>query len=231
MRFVSLVFLSLLVTLLALPTSLASSYEARERAKKAAAVFQAIMSAEDQAVPQVLLDRARCVAVFPSVKKGGFVVGAQYGKGVISCRKPGSSWGAPAFLTIGGGSFGLQIGGQAVDLVLLIMNDGGVESLLKDKFEIGAGAAVSGGPVGRNASASTDVLMQAQILSYSRSRGIFAGLELKGSVIKPDEQANQDIYNAPLTPRDIIVEGKATTPKTIENFPQMLGKFSATLKK
>jgi lipid-binding SYLF domain-containing protein len=231
MRFVSLVLLSLLVTLLALPTSLASSYEARERAKKAAAVFQAVMSAEDQAVPQVLLDRANCVAVFPSVKKGGFVVGAQYGKGVISCRKPGGSWGSPAFLTIGGGSFGLQIGGQAVDLVLLIMNDGGVESLLKDKFEIGAGAAVSGGPVGRNASASTDVLMQAQILSYSRSRGIFAGLELKGSVIKPDDQSNQDIYNAPLTPRDIIVEGKARTPKTIEIFPQMLGKFSATLKK
>ncbi len=232
MRIVSLVVLFAFAGLFFTPTTpQASSYEARQRALKAAKVFQEIMSAEDQAVPQTLLDRAYCVAVFPSVKKGGFVVGGQYGKGVISCRSKEKSWGAPAFLTIGGGSFGLQIGGQAVDLVLLIMNEGGVNSLFKDKFEIGAGAAVSGGPIGRNASASTDVLLQAQMLSYSRSRGIFAGLELKGSVIKPDAQSNEDIYNKPLTPRDIVLEGKAVTPKNIELFPQMLGKFSAALKK
>ena len=137
------------------------------------------MSAEDQAVPQWALDRTRCVAVFPGVKKAGFVVGGQYGKGVVSCRSENNTWSAPAFLTIGGGSFGLQIGGQAVDLVLLILNEDGLNSLLKDKFEIGAGASVSAGPVGRNAAASTDVLMQAKILSYSRSKGVFAGLELK----------------------------------------------------
>lgn len=231
MRIVSLVVLFALSLLFVTPAPQASSYEARQRALKAAKVFQEIMSAEDQAVPQTLLDRAHCVAVFPSVKKAGFVVGGQYGKGVISCRSKDKSWGAPAFLTIGGGSFGLQIGGQAVDLVLLIMNEGGVNSLFKDKFEIGAGAAVSGGPIGRNASASTDVLLQAQMLSYSRSRGVFAGLELKGSVIKPDAQSNEDIYNKPLTPRDIVLEGKAATPKNIELFPQMLGKFSAALKK
>jgi lipid-binding SYLF domain-containing protein len=213
------------------PAPQASSYEARQRAQKAAKVFQEIMSAEDQAIPQWALDRTRCVAVFPGVKKGGFVVGGQYGKGIVSCRNESRSWGAPAFLTIGGGSFGLQIGGQAVDLVLLILNEDGMNSLFKDKFEIGAGAAASAGPVGRNTSASTDVLMQAKILSYSRSKGLFAGLELKGSVIKPDEQSNVDIYHKPLTPREIVLEGKAETPKTIEGFPQMLGKFSASLKK
>ncbi len=232
MRIVSLVVLVAFAGLFIVPTApQASSYEARQRALKAAKVFQEIMSAEDQAVPQWALDRTRCVAVFPGVKKAGFVVGGQYGKGVVSCRSENNAWGAPAFLTIGGGSFGLQIGGQAVDLVLLILNEDGLNSLLKDKFEIGAGASVSAGPVGRNAAASTDVLMQAKILSYSRSKGVFAGLELKGSVIKSDAQSNQDIYNAPLTPREIVLEGKATTPKSIELFPQMLGKFSAALKK
>src|SRR5215471_16714788 len=163
-----------------------SKSEERNRAQKAAAAFQEIMSAPDQGVPQELLDRAHCVAVFPSVKKGGFIVGGQYGKGLISCRRAQGSWGSPAYFTIGGGSFGLQIGGQAVDLVLLVMNKSGVEGLLQDKFEIGAGAAVSAGPVGRNAHVSTDVLLKSQIISYSRSRGLFAGLELKGAVITQD---------------------------------------------
>ena len=128
-----------------------SKAEERERAQKAAVAFQEIMGAPDQGIPQELLDRAQCVAVFPSVKKGGFIVGGQYGKGLISCRRAQGSWGSPAYFTIGGGSFGLQIGGQAVDLVLLVMNKSGVEGLLQDKFEIGAGAAVSAGPVGQRA--------------------------------------------------------------------------------
>lgn len=205
----------------------ASDFEERERAQKAARAFQEIMSAPDQAIPYEILERAKCVAVFPSVKKAGFVVGGQYGKGLISCRREnGGSWGAPVFFTIGGGSFGLQIGGQAVDLVLVIMNQGGAEGLLKDKFEIGAGAAASAGPVGRNASASTDALLRAQILSYSRSRGLFAGLELKGAVITPDKQANTDVYGAKITTRDVLLEGKARTPKGFQIFPQMLQKFS-----
>jgi SH3 domain-containing YSC84-like protein 1 len=206
----------------------AAIFEERERAQKAAKAFQEIMSAPDQNVPEEILDRAHCVAVFPSVKKAGFVFGGQYGKGMISCRRAdGGSWGAPVFFTIGGGSFGLQIGGQAVDLVLVIMNQAGVENLLKDKFEIGAGAAASAGPVGRNASASTDVLLKAQILSYSRSRGLFAGLELKGAVITSDHDANKDVYGDKLSSRDILLEGKARTPKGVQIFPQTLQKFTA----
>lgn len=203
-----------------------SKAEERERAQKAARAFQEIMSAPDQGIPQELLDRAQCVAVFPSVKKGGFIVGGQYGKGLISCRRSQGSWGSPAYFTIGGGSFGLQIGGQAVDLVLLVMNKSGLEGLLQDKFEIGAGAAVSAGPVGRNTHVSTDILLKSQIVSYSRSRGLFAGLELKGAVITQDKGANKDIYGQEISAREIIVDGKARTPATIKVFPAALRKFS-----
>ena len=206
--------------------AVASDREETERARKASVAFQEIMSAPDQSVPQELLDRAECVAVFPSVKKGGFVVGGQYGKGLISCRRAEGSWGAPAFFTIGGGSFGLQIGAQAVDLVLLIMNKSGVEGLLQDKFEIGAGAAASAGPVGRNTSASTDILMKAQILSYSRSRGLFGGLELKGAVIKQDSDANHDVYGKDISARDILVDAKARTTNNVKLYPDTLQKFS-----
>ncbi len=203
-----------------------SKADARDRAKRAATAFQEIMSAMDQGIPQDLLDRAYCVAVFPSVKKGGFIVGGQYGKGLISCRRSQGSWGAPAYFTIGGGSFGLQIGGQAVDLVLLIMNKSGVDGLLEDKFEIGAGAAVSAGPVGRNTHVSTDVLLKSQIVSYSRSRGLFAGLELKGAVIMQDNSSNEAIYSQPISAREIIVDGKVRTPSEIRVFPLTLRKFS-----
>ncbi len=204
----------------------ASKAEERDRAQKAALAFQEVMSAPDQGIPQELLDRAYCIAVFPSVKKGGFIVGGQYGKGLISCRRAQGSWGSPAFFTIGGGSFGLQIGGQAVDLVLLVMNKSGVEGLLQDKFEIGAGAAVSAGPVGRNTSVSTDVLLKSQIISYSRSRGLFGGLELKGAMITQDKSANKDIYGQEISAREIIVDGKVRTPTTIRIFPGALRKFS-----
>src|SRR2546428_3003311 len=160
-RVTDTVFASLLV--LAISTqSLAgqgSKADERERAQKAAAAFQEIMSAPDQGIPQDLLDRAQCVAVFPSVKKGGLIFGGQYGKGVISCRRAQGSWGSPAYFTVGGGSFGLQIGGQAVDLVLLVMNKSGLEGLLQDKFEIGAGAAVSAGAVWRDTHVSTAALL------------------------------------------------------------------------
>ncbi|MDX2034057.1 MAG: lipid-binding SYLF domain-containing protein [Blastocatellia bacterium] len=203
-----------------------SKAEARERAKKAATAFSEIMSAPDQGIPLELLDRAKCVAVFPSVKKGGFIVGGQYGKGLISCRRAEGAWGSPAFFTIGGGSFGLQIGGQAVDLVLLIMNKSGLDGLLQDKFEIGAGAGASAGPMGRNAHVSTDILLKSQIVSYSRSRGLFAGLELKGAVIMQDNEANKDIYDQEISAKEIIVDGKVRTPTTIAVFPQALRKFS-----
>lgn len=203
-----------------------SKTEEKERAQKAATAFSEIMDAPDQAVPLELLDRAYCVAVFPAVKKGGFIVGGQYGKGLVSCRRQGGSWGAPAFFTIGGGSFGLQIGGQEVDLVLLIMNKSGVEGLLQDKFEIGAGAGASAGPVGRNTHVSTDILLKSSIVSYSRSRGLFAGLELKGAVITQDNGANRDVYDREISAREIIIDGKARTPPEIEVFPKVLRTFS-----
>lgn len=207
-------------------SSIGSKAEEKERAKKAATAFREIMSAPDQAVPLELLDRSYCIVVFPGVKKGGFIVGGQYGKGLASCRRSEGSWGAPAFLTIGGGSFGLQIGGQEVDLVLLIMNKAGVEGLLKDKFEIGAGAGASAGPVGRSAHVSTDILLKSSIVSYSRSRGLFAGLELKGAVITQDNGANREIYGREISAREIIVDGKARTPVEIEVFPKALRTFS-----
>lgn len=226
-RFFAALVMTLALSIPILSTaSAASKVEEKERARKAATAFREIMGAPDQAVPLELLDRAQCVAVFPSVKKGGFIVGGQYGKGLISCRRAEGSWGSPAYFTIGGGSFGLQIGGQAVDLVLLVMNKSGVEGLLQDKFEIGAGAGASAGPVGRNTHVSTDVLLKSTIVSYSRSRGLFAGLELKGAVIMQDNTANRDIYDRDISAREIIIDGKVRTPPEIEGFPNVLRKFS-----
>ena len=221
---VSLIFLSI-----TLPAIANTKTESRERAEKASSAFREIMDAPDQSIPQDLIDRAQCVAVFPSVIKGGFIIGGLRGKGLISCRRTEGSWGSPAYLTISGGSFGAQIGGQAVDLVLLIMNESGIEGLLQDKFEIGAGAAVSAGPVGRNSHVSTDILLKSKIISYSRSRGLFAGLELKGAVITQDEAANNAIYGREISARDIVIHGKARTPSEIRVFPQTLRKFSAVL--
>ena len=219
------IFLVLMLSIQS-PAGQGSKSDERARAQKAAAAFQEIMAAPDQGIPQELLDRAQCVAVFPSVKKGGFIFGGQFGKGLISCRREQGSWGSPAYFTIGGGSFGLQIGGQAVDLVLLVMNKSGLDGLLQDKFEIGAGAAVSAGPVGRNAHVSTDVLLKSKIISYSRSRGLFGGVELKGAVITEDKSANKDIYEQEISAREIIVDGKVRTPTTIRIFPSALRKFS-----
>ncbi|MBL8204252.1 MAG: lipid-binding SYLF domain-containing protein [Blastocatellia bacterium] len=206
-------------------TALADKKEELERAQKASQAFKEIMDAPDQAIPNELLDRAYCVAVFPSVKKGGFVVGGQFGRGLISCRKT-AGWSAPAYFTIGGGSFGLQIGAQAVDLVLLIMNEDGVNGLLKSKFEIGAGAAATAGPVGRNVSASTDATLNAQVLSYSRSKGVFAGLELKGSVIKEDEDANKDVYGRAVSARELLDTGNIKPASGVRIFSATLTKFS-----
>lgn len=226
MKFFAIAGLTIVLLCTASAAEAAGKVEARDRAQKAARAFNQVMSAPDQGIPQDLLDRAQCVAVFPSVKKGGFIVGGQFGKGLISCRRLKGAWGSPAFFTIGGGSIGLQVGGQEVDLVLLIMNKSGVEGLLQDKFEIGAGAAVSAGPVGRNTHVSTDILLKSQIISYSRSRGLFAGLELKGAMISQDNSANKDIYDQEISARDIIVEGKVRTPANVRIFPQTLSKFS-----
>lgn len=166
---------------------------AADRVKAAATVLEEIQSTPDVGIPDEVMGSAECVAVVPSMLKAGFMFGAQYGRGVASCRTA-KGWSDPAFFRIEGGSFGLQIGGQAVDLVMLIMNSKGMDNLLKSKFKIGADATAAAGPVGRHAAADTDWKMRAQVLSYSRARGIFAGLELNGAVVKQDRESTRIFY-------------------------------------
>src|SRR3989442_10956422 len=200
---------------------------AADQSAKAARVFDQIMGTREKSIPGDLLDRAEAVAVFPGVLKGGFIVGGRGGSGVISRRVAGG-WSAPAFFDLGGGSIGLQIGIASTDYVLLFMNENAVESLLSDKFEIGGEGSAAAGPVGRSASASTDVKLNAQILSYSRSRGAFAGLELKGVVIKPDNDDNLQVYS--MTARDILTGANKISmdkmPAGVRVFPQTLARYS-----
>ncbi len=167
--------------------------KAADRVKSASTILEEIQTAPDTGIPDEVMGSAQCVAVVPSMLKAGFVFGARYGRGVASCRTP-KGWSDPAFFTIQGGSWGLQIGGQAVDLVMLIMNQKGMENLLNSKFKLGGDASVAAGPVSRHAAADTDWTMRAQILSYSRARGIFAGLEINGSVIKVDRESTREFY-------------------------------------
>jgi SH3 domain-containing YSC84-like protein 1 len=196
-----------------------------EQSEKAAKVFQEIMGAPDKEIPRDLLDRAECVAVFPDVLKAGLIVGGQGGRGVASCRTA-QGWSAPAFFNLGGGSVGLQIGAQSTDFVLLFMNKEGLNSLLSDKFTVGADASVAAGPVGRQAGASTDAKFNAQILSYSRSKGLFAGLELKGVVIKPGKDDMRDVYGEGITAKEVLQENKVTAPAAVRKFPDTLASFS-----
>jgi lipid-binding SYLF domain-containing protein len=200
---------------------------AAKQSARAARVFEQIMATREKSIPGDLVRRAEAVAVFPGVIKGGFIVGARGGSGVISRRVAGG-WSAPAFFDLGGGSIGLQIGAASTDYILLFMNDEAVESLLGDKFEIGGEGSAAAGPVGRSASASTDAKLNAQILSYSRSKGAFAGLELKGVVIKPDNEDNTQVYG--MTARDILTGANKIPmnkmPEGVRVFPETLSRYS-----
>lgn len=200
---------------------------AAKQSAKAARVFEQIMATREKSIPGDLLRRAEAVAVFPGVIKGGFIVGARGGSGVIS-RRVGGGWSAPAFFNLGGGSIGLQIGAASTDYILLFMNEEAVESLLGDKFEIGGEGSAAAGPVGRSASASTDMKLNAQILSYSRSKGAFAGLELKGVVIKPDNEDNSQVYG--MSARDILTGSDkipmSKMPEGVRVFPETLSRYS-----
>ena len=190
----------------------AQSDEAK-RVSLAATVVDEIMAAPDGGVPGSVLDNAAAIAIFPSTIKAGFIFGAHRGRGVIIGRDPESdTWSSPAFLTLTGGSFGLQIGGQSVDLVLIIMNRRGLENLLRNEFKVGGNASAVVGPVGRDVEASTDIQLQAEILSYSRTRGVFAGVVLKGSTIRADRDANERFYGVRLDSTDIVLDGKAEDP-------------------
>ena len=196
-----------------------------KRLTEATTVFGEIMAAQDQSIPASILDKAQAIAIFPSTIKAGFVVGGMRGRGVLSAKN-GSTWSAPTFMTLTGGSFGLQIGGQAADLVLVIMQKRGVETLLKNQFKLGADASVAAGPVGRDAQAATDLQFRAEILSYSRARGVFAGMSVNGSTIRVDKDANQRFYGQRLEATDIVFAGKAPSKPPVPAWLQVLGRYA-----
>jgi lipid-binding SYLF domain-containing protein len=192
-----------------------------KRIEQAATVLQEIHAAPDKGIPDDLWDKASCVVVVPSLKKAAFVFGGEYGKGLMSCRHAGA-WSAPAYMLVGKGSWGLQIGAQSIDLVLLVMNDTGMKKLLKNKTSLGAEASVAGGPVGRDARAATDAQMKAEILSYSRTQGLFAGVNLSGGVIKTDDDSNADLYGPNTSAEQVVTSGRIAPPAVTEPFMRAL---------
>ena len=198
--------------------------KAEDRIQAAATVIDEIESAPDTGIPQDVLASAECVAVVPSLLKGGFILAANYGRGVASCRTP-TGWSAPAFLFTSGGSVGFQIGGQAIDLIMLIMNKDGMKNLLSSKFKLGADASVAAGPVGRHAAADTDWKMRAQVLTYSRTRGVFAGISLAGAVIKQDKDATREFYGR-MVPFRTSLTGKVEAPQNAYPFLNTLAKWA-----
>jgi len=200
----------------------------RERVENAGRVIQEILDIPDD-IPQNLLDKARCVVVVPSVLKAAFVVGGAYGRGAMVCRTGkdfDGHWGAPSMVALEGASVGFQIGGEATDFVFLIMNDRGANSLLKSKVKLGADASGAAGPVGRTASADTDAFMRAEILTYSRARGVFAGISLEGSTLRPDGNANRNLYGRPLSAEEIVRESKVAAPPSANELIHRLQKAS-----
>jgi lipid-binding SYLF domain-containing protein len=225
--------LALCFGLAAAPLRADNKSDVEERLANAATVLKEVADIPEKGIPHELLDKCTCVAVIPSMKKAGFIFGGNYGKGALSCRtRDGSGpWSSPSMLLVGGGSFGLQIGAQATDLVLLIMNLKGLESLLDSKFTLGGDASVAAGPVGRTAAAETDAWMSAKILAYSRSRGLFGGLTLKGDVLRPDKDANHILYGKDVSPKTVLVNGTEAMPKDGQALVSELGRISPTKKK
>lgn len=199
--------------------------DAAEESTKAAKVLEEIMGIPEKAIPETVFDSAECVAVFPSTIKGGFIVGVQKGEGVVSCRTA-RGWSAPVYLDMTGGSVGAQIGVQSTDFVLLFMNKSGADHLLKNEFTVGAEVSVAAGPVGREAGASTDWKLNAEILSYSRSKGLFAGAALNGVKIATDNSDMKNVYGPSYNPRDILKENKIQAPPEVRAFPNALGRYS-----
>ncbi len=198
-----------------------------DRLDRAAEVFEEVMAAPDKGIPQNLLDSSACIVVVPGVKKGAFIVGAKYGRGFFSCRaKGGVGWTAPAAVRVEGGSFGFQIGGSETDVIMLVMNQRGADRLLSSKFTLGGDASVAAGPVGRSATAETDAYMSAEILTWSRSRGLFAGLSLSGATLRQDLDSNKALYGRTLQNKEIIQNGIAP-PAAAKEFLAALNKYSS----
>lgn len=195
------------------------------RVQKATQVFQQIMSTPDKGIPRNLLERAKCVAIIPGEEKLAFMFGGNYGKGVATCRTA-NGWSAPMFVAVGGGSFGFQIGGSFTDVVMLFMNDHALQSLLGDKFKIGGDASVAAGPVGRQADADTDVKLNAEILSYSRSKGVFAGVSVDGAVVQADRSGDEAMYGSNVT-RQQILHGETAVPEAAQGLLGELANYPA----
>jgi len=200
--------------------------EPLQRLDEAVAVFQDIMATPDRSIPQDLLDNAHCIVIVPGLKKGAFIIGGKYGKGFISCRRQGGGWSAPGTVRVEGGSLGFQIGGSESDVVMLVMNERGAAKLLSSKFTLGGEGEVAAGPVGREASAQTDAKMHAEILSWSRARGVFAGISLQGATLRQDLDDNAVMYGKKLTNKEIVETGVAT-PKAAQPLISLLSKYSS----
>ncbi|MGA7851685.1 MAG: lipid-binding SYLF domain-containing protein [Candidatus Acidiferrales bacterium] len=199
-----------------------------DRIQSAGQVLKEIMDIPDN-IPQSLIDKADCVIVYPTVLKAAFIVGASYGRGVMTCRKGANfrgRWGAPSMMALEGASVGFQIGGQATDFVILVMNERGASSILSSKVKLGGDASVAAGPVGRNATAETDVTMRAEMLTYSRARGLFAGISLAGSTVRPDNDANERIYGKQIPAKDIVLRAAVPPPPSAKLMLEVLQKHS-----
>ena len=210
------------------PPLLADDRKENGRLENCGVVIQEIMDIPDD-IPQDLIDKSDCIIVYPSVVKAAFVFGASYGRGAMTCRSGehfNGPWSAPTMMALEGGSFGLQIGGQATDFVLLIMNGRGANAVLSSKVKLGADASAAAGPKGRNAEASTDVTLRAEILSYSRARGLFAGISLAGSTVRPDNTANERLYKKTIAPQDVVFKGAVPVPASAQKFISYLNRKS-----
>ena len=222
--------IAVLMVVFCLPVEFLQAKEAskiEDRLESAAVVLYEIMKTPENAIPRDLLDKSVCVGIVPGEKKGAFIVGATYGRGVVACRRGGDGpWGAPAMIAVHGGSFGFQWGATETDAVLVVMNPSGIRRLLKSKGTLGADVTVAAGPVGRTASAATDLMMTAEILTYSRSRGLFAGISLKGAAVTPDSEANSRLYGHPVDPSDLLLKGKGEIPARAKSLIRELDKYS-----
>lgn len=215
------------LALAALPLS-ADNKKETERLENCGTVLKEVMDIPDD-IPQELIDKAECIIIYPSVLKAAFIFGGSYGRGAMACRTGEhftGPWGAPTMMALEGGSFGLQLGGQATDFVLLVMNPRGARAILKSKVKLGADASAAAGPKGRTANASTDVTLRAEVLSYSRNRGLFAGLSLEGSTVRPDNDANEKLYNKKVEPDAIVFKGAVAVPPAAQKLVAYLNQKS-----
>src|ERR1700726_5316988 len=219
-------FSALLAGAVLLPFTVSAASDAPKRLQSAAQAFKEVMGIPDKSIPQDLLSKAECIVIVPDLKKGAFIVGGKYGKGFLSCRKKsGVGWSAPGAIRIEGGSVGFQIGGSETDVVLLVMNQGGAKKLLQSKFTVGGDASAAAGPVGRTSSAATDAQMHAEILTYSRARGLFAGISLEGATLRPDDDWNKELYGREISNKDIVL-GNTRPPASASRLLGAINKYS-----